>query len=482
MHSTEGVHFLMSTTSNVRVRFAPSPTGALHIGGVRTALFNWLFARHHGGKFILRIEDTDQTRSTDESIKIILDGMKWLGLDWDEGPFRQTERMDIYKVHVDRLLKAGKAYYCYCTPEELDARRKEAMAAGRPPKYDRKCRSLTAPIEGRTPAVRFLSSDQGQTIVRDMIRGAVTFENQQLDDLIIQRSDGFPTYNFAVVVDDVTMNITHVIRGDDHLNNTPRQIQLYQALGYEPPEFAHLPMILGPDKTKLSKRHGATAVTEYIDLGYLPEALVNYLSRLGWSSGDQEIFSRQELIEKFSLDSVGKAPSVFNAEKLLWLNHHYIQQADAERLAELVLDLLKKDGIVEPGSGPDTGWFRKLVTILTERSHTLVEMKTGALPFILDEIMMDEKARAKHLTPDIAPLLSELIGRLTLVEPFTHEEVAQVFNALVAEKGIKLGKLAQPVRVALTGGTVSPGIFEVLEVMGKEKALKRIDAAIGLAK
>jgi glutamyl-tRNA synthetase len=472
----------MSTIRNVRVRFAPSPTGALHIGGVRTALFNWLFARHHGGKFILRIEDTDQTRSTDESIKIILDGMMWLGLDWDEGPFRQTERMDIYKEHVDRLLKAGKAYFCYCTPEELDARRKEAMAAGRPPKYDRKCRSLTAPVEGRTPAVRFLSSDQGQTIVRDMIRGAVTFENQQLDDLIIQRSDGFPTYNFAVVVDDVTMSITHVIRGDDHLNNTPRQIQLYEALGYEPPEFAHLPMILGSDKTKLSKRHGATAVTEYIDMGYLPEALVNYLSRLGWSSGDQEIFSRQELIDKFSLDSVGKASSVFNPEKLLWLNHHYIQHADAGRLADLVFDLLKKDGTVKKGNEPDPEWFKKLVTILTERSHTLVEMKTGALPFILDEIAMDEKARAKQLTPDVAPLLSELIGRLKAVEPFAHEELAKVFNALVEEKGIKLGKLAQPVRVALTGGTVSPGIFEVLEVMGKEKSLKRIEAAIGMAK
>ncbi|HXY55392.1 MAG TPA: glutamate--tRNA ligase, partial [Nitrospirota bacterium] len=266
---------------HVRVRFAPSPTGALHIGGVRTALFNWLFARHHGGKFILRIEDTDQTRSTDESIQIILEGMKWLGLDWDEGPFRQTERMAVYHEHVDRLLKQGKAYYCYCTPDELEARRKEALASGRTPKYDRKCRSLKTPIAGRTPAVRFLSSDEGQTIVRDLIRGAVIFENQQLDDLIILRSDGFPTYNFAVVVDDVTMKVTHVIRGDDHLNNTPRQIQLYQALGYEPPEFAHLPMILGSDKTKLSKRHGATAVTEYIDLGYLPEALVNYLARLG---------------------------------------------------------------------------------------------------------------------------------------------------------------------------------------------------------
>ncbi len=467
----------MSLTGNVRVRFAPSPTGALHIGGVRTALFNWLFARHHHGKFILRIEDTDQTRSTDESIRIILDGMKWLGLDWDEGPFRQTERMDIYRAHVDKLITEGKAYYCYCTPEELDARRKEALAAGRPPKYDRKCRSLKAPIEGRTAAVRFLSSDEGQTIVYDMIRGAVTFENQQLDDLIIQRSDGLPTYNFAVVVDDVTMNITHVIRGDDHLNNTPRQIQLYQALGYEPPKFAHLPMILGADKTKLSKRHGATAVTEYIDLGYLPEALLNYIARLGWSSGDQEIFSLKELIEKFTLDNVGKAPSVFNQEKCVWLNHHYIQQADPERLAGLVLDLLKKDGVVKQGNEPEIEWLEKLVKILTERSHTLVEMKTAAIPFIVDEIQRDEKAAAKYLTLDVAPLLTELATKLKIVEPFTHTEIEKVFNDLVAEKGIKLGKIAQPVRVALTGGTVSPGIYEVIEVMGKDKTITRIEAA-----
>jgi len=467
------------TTSNVRVRFAPSPTGALHIGGVRTALFNRLFARHNNGTFILRIEDTDQTRSTDESIRIILDGMKWLGLDWDEGPFRQTERMDIYREHVDRLLKAGKAYHCYCTPEELEARRKEAMAAGKPPKYDRKCRSLTTPVPGRTPAIRFLSSDEGQTIVRDLIRGAVTFENQQLDDLIIQRSDGLPTYNFAVVVDDVTMKISHVIRGDDHLNNTPRQIQLYQALGYEPPEFAHLPMILGPDKTKLSKRHGATAVTEYIDLGFLPEALVNYLARLGWSHGDQEIFTSQELIEKFSFDNVGKAPSVFSPEKLLWLNHHYIQQADPDRLAGLVLELLKKDGIVTAGKEPDAEWLKKLVKILTERSHTLVEMKTGAIPFLVDEITMDEKAKAKHLTPDVAPLLTELAAKLKIVEPFTHDNIEKAFNEIVTTRAIKLGKLAQPVRVALTGGTVSPGIFDVLEVMGKEKTIARIEAAVG---
>jgi glutamyl-tRNA synthetase len=279
-------------------------------------------------------------------------------------------------------------------------------------------------------------------------------------------------------VDDVTMNITHVIRGDDHLNNTPRQIQLYQALGYEPPEFAHLPMILGPDKTKLSKRHGATAVTEYKDLGYLPEALVNYLARLGWSSGDQEIFSRQELIEKFSLENVGKAAAVFNAEKLLWLNHHYIQQADPARLARLVTDLLKKDGTVAAGKEPDIEWFKKLVKILAERSHTLVEMKTAAIPFIVDEITMDEKAKAKHLTPDVAPLLSELAKRLKTVDSFTHSEIETIFNALITEKGLKLGKLAQPVRVALTGGTVSPGIFEVLEVMGMEKTIKRIEGAI----
>ncbi|HUI46011.1 MAG TPA: glutamate--tRNA ligase [Nitrospirota bacterium] len=468
----------MSSTGNVRVRFAPSPTGALHIGGVRTALFNWLFARHFGGKFILRIEDTDKTRSTDESIKIILDGMKWLGLNWDEGPFRQTDRMDIYRSHVDKLLKEGKAYYCYCTPVELEARRKLAMAAGKPPKYDRKCRSLSAPVSGITPAVRFLSSDEGQTIVRDLIRGPVTFENQQLDDLIILRSDGLPTYNFAVVVDDVTMNISHVIRGDDHLNNTPRQIQLYHAFGYEPPQFAHLPMILGSDKTKLSKRHGATAVTEYIDLGYLPEALVNYLARLGWSYGDQEIFQLGELIENFSLENVGKAPSVFNPEKLLWLNHHYIQQADPGRLASLLIELLKKDDIIVAGGELDQEWLKKLVKILTERSHTLVEMKTGAIPFFVEKITIDQKAKMKHLTPDVFPLLSELAARLNSVDPFTHAEIEKVFNAMVSEKGIKLGKLAQPARVALTGGTVSPGIYDVIEVMGKQKTIRRINAAV----
>ncbi len=480
------------STSDVRVRFAPSPTGALHIGGVRTALFNWLYARHHKGVFILRIEDTDQARSTDESIRIIIDGMKWLGMDWDEGPtvmpdgtvkgYRQTERMETYRQYADRLLNEGKAYYCYCSPEELDTRRKAALAAGKPPKYDRKCWGLKEPVPGRTPVIRFHSVDEGQTVVRDLIRGAVTFENQQLDDLIIMRSDGFPTYNFAVVIDDITMRISHVIRGDDHLNNTPRQIQIYRAFGEEPPAFAHLPMILGPDKTKLSKRHGATAVTEYVDLGFLPEALMNYVARLGWSHGDQEIFSIRELIENFSLDNVGKAPSVFNQEKCIWLNHHYIQQADPARLANLVLALLKKDGVVHDGKEPDSTWMQKLVKILTERSHTLVEMKTAALPFIAEEIIIDDKAKSKHLTLDGVQLLKELVPRLQSLKSFTHAELESIFAAIVAEKGIKLGKLAQPVRVALTGGTVSPGIFEVMEVMGKEKSLRRIEVAIGMAK
>ncbi len=474
--------------NSIRVRFAPSPTGALHIGGVRTALFNWLFARHHKGTFILRIEDTDQQRSTDESIRIIIDGMKWIGMDWDEGPtvmpdgavrgFRQTERMDIYRQYAERLLKEGKAYYCYCSPEELDTRRKAAMAAGKPPKYDRTCFGRKEPVPGRTPVLRFHSSDEGQTVVRDLIRGAVTFENQQLDDLIIMRSDGFPTYNFAVVVDDITMKISHVIRGDDHLNNTPRQIQIYRALGHEAPDFAHLPMILGSDKTKLSKRHGATAVTEYEDQGYLPEALMNYLARLGWSHGDQEIFSIPELIEKFTLENVGKAPAVFNPEKLVWLNHHYIQQADHARLAGLVLGLLKKDGVVQEGKEPDAAWMQKLVKILTERSHTLVEMKTSSLPFIQDEITLEEKAKTKHLTPDIAPLLSELAEKLKTLEPLTHDAIEKTFNDIVTPRNIKLGKLAQPVRVALTGGTVSPGIFDVIEVMGRDKVIRRIQAAI----
>ncbi|PIV66369.1 MAG: glutamate--tRNA ligase, partial [Nitrospirae bacterium CG01_land_8_20_14_3_00_44_22] len=310
----------------IRVRFAPSPTGHLHIGGARTALFNYLFARHNNGKFILRIEDTDRTRSTEEYIEAIIEGMKWLKLEWDEGPFRQTDRFDVYRSYVDKLLREDKAYYCCCSPEELEQRRKEALAQGKPQKYDGRCRNLTKiqdsrfKIQEKNPAIRFKMPQEGQTVVNDMIRGQVTFKNDQLDDLIIMRSDGTPTYNFTVVVDDVDMKITHIIRGDDHLNNTPKQLHIYKALGYEIPLFAHLPMILGADKARLSKRHGATSVMAYKEMGYLPDALVNYLVRLGWSYGDQEVFTREELIKHFSFENIGKSSAVFNPEKLIWLN------------------------------------------------------------------------------------------------------------------------------------------------------------------
>ncbi len=358
----------------VRVRFAPSPTGYLHIGGARTALFNWLFARHEGGTFILRIEDTDRSRSTDEYIEAIIEGMKWLNLDWDEGPFRQTDRFDVYRSYVERLVREGKAYNCYCSPEELDQRRQEALAQGRPPKYDGRCKHLKEPVQGRSPAVRFLMPQEGRTVVKDMIKGTVEFENNQLDDLIIMRSDGTPTYNFVVVVDDVDMKITHVIRGDDHLNNTPKQLHIYKALGYEIPQFAHLPMILGSDKARLSKRHGATSVMAYRDMGYLPEALVNYLVRLGWSYGDQEVFKRDELIRYFSFDSVVKSSAVFNPEKLLWLNSQYINGTDPEKRAELVMPFLVQEKILAEGQTPDMQWLSRAVMTLRERAKTLVEL------------------------------------------------------------------------------------------------------------
>ncbi|MFA5353014.1 MAG: glutamate--tRNA ligase, partial [Thermodesulfovibrionales bacterium] len=324
-------------TDDIRVRFAPSPTGHLHIGGARTALFNWLLARHNNGTFILRIEDTDTTRSTDEYIDAIIEGMNWLKLSWDEGPFRQTDRFDIYRSYVEKLISQGKSYRCYCTPEELEQRRQEAMAQGKPPKYDGRCRHLKEPIEGKPYAVRFLMPQEGRTVVNDLIKGVVEFDNNQLEDLIILRADGTPTYNFVVVVDDIDMRISHVIRGDDHLNNTPKQIHICKALGWEPPAFGHLPMILGADKTRLSKRHGATSVMAYKDEGYLPDALVNYLVRLGWSYGDQEVFTREELIKCFSMENIGKSASVFNPEKLLWLNSQYINNADPAELVEMVL-------------------------------------------------------------------------------------------------------------------------------------------------
>ncbi|GAB4411844.1 MAG: glutamate--tRNA ligase [Thermodesulfovibrionales bacterium] len=462
----------------VRVRFAPSPTGHLHIGGARTALFNWLYARHMSGVFILRIEDTDRSRSTEEYIEAIIESMKWLKLDWDEGPYRQTDRFDIYRSYIDKLLKDGKAYYCYCSTEELEQRRQEALAQGRPPGYDGRCRGLKEPVPGRTPSVRFRMPQEGQTIVDDLIRGRVVFDNSHLDDLIIMRSDGTPTYNFVVVVDDVDMNITHVIRGDDHLNNTPKQIHIYRALGYDIPEFAHLPMILGSDKTRLSKRHGATSVLAYRDMGYLPDALINYLVRLGWSYGDQEVFSREELIKYFSFDNVGRSPAVFNPEKLLWLNSHYINNTDSKELVELIVPFLIRDGVISDVQGIDKVWLTRAIATLKERSRTLAELSNSLRYYISEYVEYDEKAAKKFLNERSRPYLKELRERLATIDDFFASTIEKVFMSIVEKNGIKLGDIAQPTRVAITGTTVSPGIFEVLEIVGKEKTIKRLDRAI----
>jgi glutamyl-tRNA synthetase len=462
----------------VRVRFAPSPTGHLHIGGVRTALFNWLYAKHNKGTFILRIEDTDRTRSTEEYIDAIIEGMKWLDLDWDEGPYRQTDRFDVYRRYTEKLLNEGKAYYCYCLPEELEQRRQEALVQGKSPKYDGRCRNLQDPIPGKNPVVRFRMPQEGETAVNDLIKGKTVFDNAYLDDLIIMRSDGTPTYNFTVVVDDVDMNITHVIRGDDHLNNTPKQIHIYNALGYEVPLFAHLPMILGADKTRLSKRHGAVSVMAYKEMGYLPDALVNYLVRLGWSYGDQEIFTRDELIQYFSFDKVGKSAAVFNPEKLLWLNSQYIINSSAEELAEMVVPFLIKEKVISEGQTLDKEWLSKAIDTQKERSRTLIELANSLRYYISEDVEYNEKAKIKFLNEKSLPYLIELKDSLVSISDFSALEIEKVFTSIIEKHGIKLGNLAQPVRVAMTGKTESPGIFEVIEIAGKEKTLKRLEKAI----
>jgi len=465
-------------SEKVRVRFAPSPTGHLHIGGARTALFNYLFARHNKGTFILRIEDTDRTRSTEEYIEAIIEGMKWLGLDWDEGPYRQMDRFSIYKDYADKLLREGKAYYCYCSPEELEKRRQEALAQGKTPKYDGRCRLLKEPVSGRTPTIRFMMPQEGETIVDDLMKGRVVFDNSQLDDLIIMRSDGTPTYNFTVVVDDVDMGITHVIRGDDHLNNTPKQIHIYKAFGYSIPAFAHLPMILGPDKARLSKRHGATSVTTYKEMGYLSDAFVNYIVRLGWAHGDQEIFTRDELVEYFSLEDVGKSAAVFNPEKLLWLNSQYIMKTPAEELIEMVMPFLIREKIVNEGQLLDKEWLSKAINTLKERAKTLLELAHSLRFYLVGDVEYDEKAKLKFLNEKSFPYLMDVKEELSRLNNFVAPEIEKAFLTLVEKHNIKLGNIAQPVRVSVTGKAESPGIFEVLEILGKEKVLRRLERAI----
>ena len=460
--------------SRVRVRFAPSPTGYLHIGGVRTALFNWLFARHENGQFVLRIEDTDQSRSTDEAIQVIIEGMRWVGLDWDEGPFRQTERMDLYHAHAMQLLEKGQAYWCICTAEELEARRMEAQVKGLAPGYDGRCRSRGITDPGGEAALRFKAQREGQTIVDDLIKGRVVFDNNVLDDLIILRSNGYPTYNFSVVVDDALMGITHVIRGDDHLNNTPRQIPMFEALGFSIPRFGHLAMILGADKTKLSKRHGATSILAYRDMGYLPEAMNNYLVRLGWSHGDQEIFSVRELIEKFSFEHVQKSAAVFNPEKLLWLNAHYIKESEPKRIAELLMPFLEQQALDPEAKKAPSGWMERFVVAFRERSKTLAEMASAAIPYLRDEVQLDAAASAKFLTSSAAPILNGLQERLETLQEFSRSAIEEAFHAVQEESGLKMGQVAQPVRVALTGGTASPGIYDVIDLLGRERTLRRL--------
>lgn len=468
--------------SDVRVRFAPSPTGYLHIGGVRTALFNWLYARHHRGTFILRIEDTDQSRSTEDAIQAILNGLRWVGLDWDEGPYRQTERMDFYRQHATKLFDQQQAYWCVCSAEDLEVRRKEAQAKGLPVKYDGRCRARGITNSSGEAALRFKAPQEGQTVIEDLVKGKVVFDNSVQDDLIILRTNGYPTYNFSVVVDDALMGITHVIRGDDHLNNTPRQIPIFQALGYEVPRFGHLPMILGADKARLSKRHGATSILAYQELGYLPEAMVNYLVRLGWSYGDQEIFSVAELIEKFSFDSVQKASALFDPDKLLWVNAQYIHHGEVKRLAALLQPFLDQAGLGDAARSAPEGWLERLVIALQERARTLQEMAVVATPYVRDNIPIEEAGAKKFLTPAIAPTLAKLADHLSALSEFSKYTLEKSFKELLDKEGIKMGQLAQPVRVALTGRTASPGIFDVMDLLGKERTLTRLRKGIERAK
>ena len=470
-------------TDPVRVRFAPSPTGFLHVGGVRTALFNWLYARHCGGQFILRIEDTDASRSTEASIEEILASMKWLGLDWDEGPHRQTKRQVLYREKVDQLLNEGKAYPCFCTPEELDKKREEAQAKGLKPKYDGTCRNRSgATAEGAASVVRFKAPQEGTVTVRDRLRGNVIFQNEELDDFIILRTDGTPTYNFVVVVDDGDMGITQVIRGDDHLSNSPKQALLYDGLGIPRPEFAHISMILGSDKTRLSKRHGATSALAYRDMGYLPDALVNYLARLGWSHGDQEIFTREEMIKYFSLESVTTSAAVFNPEKLQWLNQQYIQNTPPVDLARHLAPILVKEGILPEGHGLSLEEIAKPIPSLNQRAETLVEMAQKSAFYFKTELEFDEKARSKFLTAEIKPHLEKIVSGLTEINVLEHDSVETLFKQVAEEAGLKLGKVAQPVRVALTGSTTSPGIYDVVLLLGKDTTLKRLSEMIAFIK
>jgi len=457
----------------IRTRFAPSPTGYLHVGGARTALFSWLYARKHGGKFILRIEDTDLERSTEESVNAILEGMTWLGLEYDEGPFYQTRRFDRYEEVVAQLLSQGDAYHCYCSKDELETMREQQRANKQKPRYDGRCRHLTQPREGVKPVIRFKNPLEGSVIVKDVVRGNVEFQNSELDDLVIARPDGTPTYNLTVVVDDLDMTMTHVIRGDDHLNNSPRQINIFKALGAEPPVFAHLPMILGDDGARLSKRHGAVGVMNYRDQGFLPEALLNYLVRLGWSHGDQEIFSIDEMVQFFDIKDVNKSASSFNTDKLLWLNQQYIKTSPPEHIAHH-LSWHMGENDIDPSHGPE---LTKVVVLQQERAKTLVEMAANSLFFYKEITEFDEKAARKNLTIESLALLEDMQSRLSALPEWLAETIHNEIKDCSVLKEVGMGKVAQPIRVAITGNAMSPPLDLTLELLGRERTLTAIDLA-----
>ncbi len=459
--------------NEVVTRFPPSPTGYLHVGGARTALFNWLHARHEKGKFILRIEDTDVQRSTKESVEAIFEALKWLGIDWDEGPFFQSQRYPVYRDYIERLLESGHAYYCTCTPEEVDEMRKKALAIGGKPKYDGTCREKGLPAT-KGAVVRFKSPLTGTTVLEDVVKGNIVFQNGELDDFIIQRSDGIPTYNFAVVIDDITMGINTVLRGDDHVMNTPKQILLYKALNAPLPVFGHVPMVLGPDRTRLSKRHGAMSVTAYRDMGYLPVALLNYLVRLGWSLGDQEFFTREELIEKFTLKHLGRSAGIFDTDKLMALNADHIKATPPEKLAPHLIPFLKERGC----PARENKFLYGIIKTLNSRSKTLIEMADGAVFYYAEKLEYEEKAAKKFLKPVILEPMEQLAEKFQQLQDFTEENLEKAFKEIMEKSGLKLGKIAQPVRVALTGKTVSPGIFEIIEVLGKTAVIDRLKTAI----
>ena len=466
-------------SSAVATRFAPSPTGYLHIGGARTALFSYLYAKRHGGKYLLRIEDTDRERSTDEAVKAIFEGLDWLGLPSDVEPVFQTQRYDRYKEVIGQMLEAGTAYHCYCSKEELDRMRAEQMARKEKPRYNGTWRpeqgkTLPSRPEGVQPVVRFKNPQEGEVLVDDLIKGPISFQNSELDDLIIARGDGTPTYNFCVVVDDWDMGISHVIRGDDHVNNTPRQINILKALGAEPPAYAHVPMILGADGVKLSKRHGAVSVIEYRSLGFLPEALLNYLVRLGWSHGDQELFSRQEMEQLFEISRVQKAPARFDMEKAVWVNHQYLKSADPLHVAPEFDWHLRRVG-VDPANGPG---LAAVIEAQRERCKTLVEMAEKSKFFYAELDGYNDKDAAKHLTAEGAALLDELRAKLEALPEWTAPALHETVNGYAEGKGLGLGKVAQPIRVAIAGMAISPPIDQTLFLLGRERTLARLAAAV----